>query len=110
MIVVVSCLLPLGIFLSYPLGVLGGPPTFSPSLGTIIRVHMGVGYRGQGLIFRVFHLQLSCKGLKSILFLGACNIPKSLCCPLAPSSTSAELSGDPDVSVPSSSPSVLCIY
>ena len=36
------------IVLLSPLGVFGGPPMLSLTLGTIIQVHMGVGGRGQG--------------------------------------------------------------
>ena len=43
----VFCTIPLGIFLSYPLGLPGGLHMFYPSLCTTIRFHMGVGGRIQ---------------------------------------------------------------
>ena len=54
-VAIVSCPLPLDIFLSSSLGVPGGLPMFSPSLGIIMRVHMGVGDRGQGYVALFIH-------------------------------------------------------
>ena len=101
MVAVVSCPLPLGIYLSFPLGVTVGQPMFSLYLGVMMRVHMGVGGRGQGSSFRVIRLQLSCLGSKTYIhFPGIHNIPMSPCRPLVPQSLSASLSFSLDAYVP----------
>ena len=48
-------------------GVLRCLPMFYPSLDTTMRVHMGVKGSIQGWNFRLFHLQLSCRGLNCIV-------------------------------------------
>ena len=76
---VVSFPILLYIVLSSPVGRIRGHPRFYTSINTIMRVYLGVENRVQGWRYHIFHLQLSCQGLKKINFLDTHNILKSLC-------------------------------